>query len=326
MTYNTDVQNISQISNPKASRQALYGVFWKVFSCACFAGINAIVRYLSGGASIEIEHPLPTHVLMFFQNIFGSVFLILFLLHSSTRFSFSTRYLNLHVLRVITAVLGIALWYLTLQNMPIAMGVALSFTGPIFTILGARLFLKEYVTPQRGVAIFLSLVGAFIISRPDLAFLGKTSDSLGWLVLLPLSSAIALSFNKLLTRKLTTFGEKPETLATYLLVLMAPVSLVLAIPEWVTPLISQLPWLMALGLLSAGAHLSFGKAYSKAEVTYLTPFGFSKFLFSSCLGYLCFLEIPSFKVWLGTLVIGFAIFLLYYKMPLYSLAKRFKSN
>lgn len=296
-------------------QSAWEGAAWKIFSCACFAGINGIVRYLGGGGSLAPEIHLPTNVIMFFQNVFGTLFLLPFFLNQG-QVSLLTRHINLHLIRVFSAVLGIALWYFTLKHMPIAIGVALTFTGPVFTIIGAKLLLGEKLGGQRFLAIVLSLVGAFIISRPDHALFGKGA-TLGLLVLLPLGSALALAWNKLLTRKLAQKGETPESLATYLLLLMAPVSLLLALPEWVTPSVSHWPWLILMGLLGAAAHISFGKAYKCAEVVFLTPFGFSKFLFSTLIGYCCFLEIPSASLWVGMLVIGISIFLLAYQIPFY---------
>jgi drug/metabolite transporter (DMT)-like permease len=304
--------------------KAWEGVFWKLLSCACFASINGVVRYLSGGGSLAHEVSLPTNVILFLQNIIGTLLLLPFV-KASFRQIKVTQYPKIHLLRVISAVVGVSLWYLTLKKMPLAQGVALSFTGPVFTVMGARLLLGETVGTQRMFAILLSLVGAFIITRPDLAFRGDPAAG-GWVIVLPLGSAIALVWNKLLTRKLAHKGESPELLAVYLLLGMAPISLIPALYEWMTPSLSHWPWLLLLGLLAATAHVSFGKAYALAEVTFLTTFGFSKFLFSTIIGYFFFLEIPSRPLWIGMVIIGVSVLLLSYKISLYSMANRFRSS
>ncbi len=283
------------------------GAFWKIMSCAAFAAINGVVRYLSGGAEFGPDTPLPGSMIMFFQNVFGT--LLLFPLIWKTGISSIRHYPVLHFLRIFAAVLGIWLWYLTLQNMPIATGVALTFTGPVFTVICASIFLKERLDRQRIIAICLSLAGAFIISRPDIA-LFDTEQYLGWVVFFPLASALVLAWNKLITRKLANLGETPEALATYLLLFMTPVSLIPALQNWTTPSLEHWPWLFLLGLFAAIAHLSFSRAYKLAEVTFLTPFGFSKFLFSMLVGYCCFTETPSVSLFLGLGVIGLSIWLL----------------
>lgn len=305
---------------------AWQGAFWKIASCACFAGINGVVRYLSGGGGALTLEALPVNVLMFFQNVFGTLFLLPWILKMGFG-NLTTRHPGLHFIRVVTAVAGVYLFYLTLKVMPIAEGVALTFTGPILTVIGASFFLQEKIDAGRLLAILLSLTGAFVISRPDLAFSGNEAHPVGLAALLPLSSALALTFNKLLTRKLAGLGESPIALATYLLLLMAPVSLLPAVYEWVTPSLNHWPWLIMLGALAAAAHLSFAKAYKLAEVTFLTPFGFSKFFLSALVGYLAFAELPvSRSLWIGVTIIFMSILLLAYKMSLYSIATRLRSN
>ncbi len=304
---------------------AWQGAFWKIVSCACFAGINGVVRYCSGGSSDSGIEPLPVNVIMFFQNIFGTLFLLPWVLKPGFK-SLKTRHPFLHLIRIMTAVAGVYLWYLSLQAMPIAEGVALTFTGPIFTVIGASLLLQEKISSQRLSAIVLSLVGAFIISRPDIPLRGG-NHPIGLAALLPLSSALTLALNKLLTRKLANLGETPISLAIYLLLLMAPVSLLPALYEWTNPNLVHWPWLILLGLLAAGAHLSFSKAYQLAEVTFLTPIGFTKFFLSTLVGYFAFSELPkTWSLWIGVTIIFSSILLLGYKIPLYSWAKRFKSS
>lgn len=303
--------------------EAWKGAFWKVVSCACFAGINGIVRYWSGGIAHSHE-TLPINVMILFQNIFGALFLLPWLLKSGLP-NLQIQHLSLHLLRVLTAVLGVYLWYLSLQTMPIAEGVALTFTGPIFTLLGASIFLKEKLTGQKMIAISLSVIGAFIIARPDLPF--YDGYSLGLAALLPLSSALSLALSKLLTRKLTNLGEAPLSLATYLLLLMIPASLIPVSAEWNMPHLIHWPWLITLGALAAAAHFSFSKAYQLAEVTFLTPFGFTKFFLSTLIGFLAFAEFPNYwSLWSGIFIIFISIFLIAYKIPLYSWANRFKSS
>lgn len=320
----TQISNTETIATTLKFPAAWQGACWKMISCAAFAGINGIVRYLSHGGDLGPDNVLSTNVMMFFQNLFGTMLILPFFWRSGLKLS-STQHGVLHLIRVATAVLGISLWYLTLKYMPIAEGVALTFTGPVFTVIGAALLLGEKIGPKRIAAICLSLIGAFIISRPDKALLSQDAG-FGWVVLLPLTSAISIAWNKILTRKLAKLGESPESLATYLLLLMIPVSLIPALFDWTWPHATHWPWLFLLGLFATIAHLSFGKAYKLSEVTFLTPFGFSKFLFSTLIGFYFFSEIPSNALWIGIAVIGGSIFLLTYKIPLYSIARRFRSS
>ena len=283
------------------------GAIWKIVSCACFAGINGIVRYCSGGISDSSIEPLPANVIMFFQNVFGALFLLPWILKSGFK-CLKTCYPILHLVRIIISVLGIYMWYLSLKLMPIAEVVALNFTGPIFTVIGATLLLKERISLRRLCAIILSLIGIFIISCHDTQFYGD-NHSIGFAALLPLSSALAFAFNKLLTRKLANLGETPISLAMYLLLFSVPVSLLSAVYECSIPSVIHWSWLALLGLLAAGAQLSLSKAYQLAEVSSLVPIGTIRFFLSILVGYLAFSELPTtWSSWIGIIAIFSSIF------------------
>ncbi|MBL0941841.1 MAG: DMT family transporter, partial [Alphaproteobacteria bacterium] len=208
--------------------------FWKVFSCVCFAGINGVVRYLTGGSPLPLENPLPVSVITFFQNVVGTVCMLPWLFKYGLG-SLRTKHPRLHITRVSTAVLGVLLWYLALAHMPITQAVGLMFTGPVFSAIAARIFLKETVDKRRAIAILLSFVGAFIILRPDQPLLDMKEDFKLWVAWLPLSAAIAIAISKINTRQLGKLGEPAHMMTTYLLLFMAPISLIPALLNWQTP-------------------------------------------------------------------------------------------
>jgi drug/metabolite transporter (DMT)-like permease len=150
-------------------RQTLQSIFWKIFSCACFAGINAIVRYLTGGSSIAINATLPIFVIMFFQNIVGALTFIPYLYLTNKKITITKHYV-LNFSRIALATLGIGLWYLSLRYMPITEVIGLGFISPIITILAAIIFLHEKLTFNKSLAIVLTLIGSFFMLRPDKSF------------------------------------------------------------------------------------------------------------------------------------------------------------
>lgn len=288
--------------------KVLESIFWKIISCGCFAGINILVRYLAGGSSLELSKPLPIYTIMLWQNLLGVVFLSLYL---KKKIDFSKEHLGLHLARVVTAAIGIGLWYLSLRYIPVTQVVALSFIAPIMTTFIAIVLLRESFTWQRGLAISLSMVGAFLLTRPDRAL--HSLANYNWYLLLPLLAALIFSLDKIFTRQLLVLQASSLVLAWYLLAFIGPICLIpSAIYGWVTPDWSQWQWLVLLGALSACAHYTFNRAYALAEITFLLPFGAAKLLLCTLLSYLVFLEIPNtFELWIGvtimvlsTLIIG----------------------
>ena len=289
------------------------GVLWKILSCGCFACINAIVRYLTGGSPLPLDSPLPVYTVMFFQHLIGAIIIIPGILLNSLVINkivikqhcffkqFATQKPLLHVIRVITAAIGIGMWYLSLQYIPIPQVVALSFATPIITILGSILFLGEKVNIFRGIAIGLTLMGSFLITRPDLQ-----SSYSSWTMIFPLLATLLFALDKLIARKLLVLKESPSSLTLYLLLFMSPLCFMCMLwYGWEMPNYTHMLWLTLLGILSAGAHYTFNKAFALAEVTFLMPFGMTKLILSALVSYFAFIELPnSFNLWVGIIILA----------------------
>lgn len=257
---------------------------------------------------------MSSYEIAFFQNFFGFLIMAPFMTRIQlwgTLSILSGGMWHLHAVRIVGAVLGVILWYLSLRYMPIAEAVALGFTGPIFTILGARFYLNERIGAVRFLGIGLSIFGAFMITRPDRVFTGNDAHSIGFYAIFPLLSAVSIAASKLMTRDLARVGYDAKTLASQLLFWMIPVSLFFAMWDWQLPLGFQWFWLILLGIFSAGAHYTTALAYKQAEVSFLMPFGFARFFFSMMVGFIAFAEWPDrFDFWIGLTIIFTSVFLL----------------
>ncbi|MBL8676040.1 MAG: DMT family transporter [Alphaproteobacteria bacterium] len=302
-----------------ASSPHFRGALWKVTSFLCFAAINGIVRYLSQTAEATGQFSLPAYEIAFFQNLFGLVFLVPWILQNGPG-SLKTRYPLLQTFRIALSAIGVVLMYTALAQMQLAQAVGLMFLGPLITALGARLFLKENIGKERAVAIVIGFIGGAIIS--------KTTFSSGmWslLAFLPVLAATCFSGATLMIRRLTV-GDSPQLIATYLLLFMVPLLFIPTLMYGHMPASWQWPWLLIMGGLAAGAHLCLNKAYSSAEVSYLIPYGFTKWFASAIIGFAAFGEIPSSWTCLGAFILMGAIISLSYSEARRSLRKSINSS
>ena len=306
--------------NINTAKKNLYiGIFWKIASCFCFAAVNGLVRYLSGGSAIEIDQPLPVYTIMFLQNAIGTIMILPLITFNKAALDrvLHTKHPVLHTVRVVTATLGIGLWYLSLQFIPLAQVVALSFAAPFIAILGAVIFLHETLNLQRMIAVILSMVGGFLIARPDLGL--QNASHIGWLAIFPLLATLIFAGDKLITRKLLSNGESAAVLTLLLIAGTAGLCLLPTLYYgWHSPSAASWPWLLLLGLVGMLAHFTFSKAFSYAEVTVLLPFAVTKIVFCGIIGYVVFSEIPkTFDMWVGVIITTLsALILNYEKKPL----------
>ncbi|MBS0271995.1 MAG: DMT family transporter [Proteobacteria bacterium] len=281
------------------------GAFWKVTSFLCFSAINGIVRYLSQTTEAIGQVPLPAYEIAFFQNLFGLIFLVPWILQNGPE-SLKTSQPLLQTCRIGLSAVGVVLWYTSLAYMQLAQAVALMFLGPLITAVGARIFLKEGIGRERSFAIIIGFVGGGLISQTTFI-----SGSLSFGALLPVLAATCFSGATLMIRRLTK-EDSPQLIVTYLLVFMAPMLFIPTFFYGAMPQMWQWPWLLMMGGLAASAHLCLSNAYASAEVSYLIPYGFTKWFASALIGLAAFGEIPSFWTCFGAFVLMGAIISLSY--------------
>ena len=296
----------------KKSKSFYIGAFWKVLSCFFFSLVNGMVRFVTAGNEINyLEEPIPFAQVAFFQNFIGAILLLPWVLRKS--FSFKTTVLRLHFFRVLFASSGLVLWYASLSYMPITQALALSFTGPIMTVIVSKIYLKEPLSFFRIFSILFSILGAFLIIRPDKLFFKESIQETKWFYSLPLVSAICWVGSKVISRKIAQNGDSPHLMTLYLLIFVTPISFFPAFAIWES--VSQIHffWCVIIAITATMAHISMSYALSLAEVTFLIPFGFARLFLSGLIGYLVFDEIPnSAASWIGIFFILISLLILSY--------------
>jgi drug/metabolite transporter (DMT)-like permease len=284
------------------------GAMWKIMAFACYAALNGIARYLSGGAQSSLAEPLPVSVIVFFQDLFALIFILPWLLGNKAsliKIALPDR-LGLNLSRVVLSAAAVITWYLALRYLPQTDAVALSVVGPIIGVICAKIFLKERLGYLRSSIILISFIAACWVCKPMAALIINQDNS--WGLLFVLLSSLFFALAKILTRKLASTGESKYNLTAYLLIFIVPVSFVPALMFWQMPTMAHWPLLMVAGALTAAAIYCVTTALSYAQVSFLAPFDLARFVLNSVVGYLVFMELPaSWAVWLVMAFIVFSV-------------------
>lgn len=281
---------------------AIRGALFKVCSCLCFSAINGFVRYLALTAKATGATPLPAPEIAFFEAFFGLLFILPWLLMTGKSAFQTKNSFALNLGRAFASSMGIILWFTALSKMPIVQVVAFKYTSPLFTVLGAKLFLGEKCGWARAFAIGTALSGALLITGHE--FFEGDADWLevGLMALFPLGASACLVTSTVLGKKLVQ-KDSPQTVCLYLLVLCLPILGAFAAFQWVTPLHWQWFYLMVMGVFLAGAYIFLQKAYVVADVTYLVPMSFTRLVAGAAIGMIFFNELPIFWTWVGSFFI-----------------------
>ena len=148
---------------------------------------------------------------------------------------------------------------------------------------------------RRWTAILVGFAGAMIILRPGFAeFTTATACVLGAALLMAISQTVV---------KLLAPLEHANATVFWLVLMMTPLSLLAALFYWQTPTLSQLAWLLLLGVVATLGHQALARALRGAEATALYPLDFTRLVFASAIGYLAFAEVPDSWTWIGAAVI-----------------------
>ena len=232
-------------------------------------------------------HPFQ---LAFFRNFFGLAALVAWQAGSGPGF-LKTRRLRLHLGRGLFNLLAMLAFYSAVFITPMASIAALNFTSPLFASLLAILVLKEPFRLRRLLVIAIGMAGAAIILRPGI-------QGIGWGPPLILFSAmmwaVSLIFIKALSRT-----DSSLTIATYMVIVTTPFSLLAAVPVWQWPGGEQLFWMLLVGLLGSAGQICLAQAFKMAEASSVLPFDFLQLIWAALLGFLVFGEVPDRWVWVG---------------------------
>ena len=187
------------------------------------------------------------------------------------------------------------LWFFAVAYIPIDEQTALSFLAPIFTTIGALLFLGEIVRLRRITAIIISLLGALIIVRP-----GFTEFNLGHG--LALTSALAMGVTMLLIKSLTA-RDSALTIVFFSNLLMAPLALIPALYVWTWPEVELWLWLLGFGPCAAIGHFALARAYGLADASFVSAIDYARLPFAALIGWIVFAELSDIWTWIGASII-----------------------
>jgi drug/metabolite transporter (DMT)-like permease len=256
----------------KARGRYLWGIWWMLLTGLLFVAVTGVVRHL--GTDMN---PMQA---AFIRYAFGIVLITPVLLRMFAR-------LGLHMLRGVAHGTAVMLWFFAMARIPIAQVTAIGFTTPIFTTMGAVLFLGEYLHARRIAAVVVSFLGTLIILRP-----GAVSIELGALAQLAAAPLFACSF--LIAKKLTE-TESSASIVAYMSVFVTLALLPPALVVWRTPTLTELGWLFVTAVFATAGHYTFTRAMQTVDLTVLQPFSFLQLVWATLLGFYAFSEVPD--VW-----------------------------
>ena len=260
----------------------LRGMIFMLMAGFCGTVMAATVRNLTS----EL-HPFE---IAFFRALFGCVFLSPLVLRQGLGLLKSRR-MGLQAFRGCLQGAATILFFTALSLAPLAKIAALNFTSPLFATVLAIVFLGEAIRLRRLTALAVGFAGTLVIVRPGFGGLDLGS-------VLILINAATLAMTTIMI-KILLRSDTSVTTTVYGFLCTLPIAAVATLFVWQTPSLTDLAWLVVIGVFGGFTHLFFAKALNDADVTAVLPMGFAKLIWASVIGYLVFAEEPDAWTWLG---------------------------
>ncbi|XDZ64782.1 DMT family transporter [Alphaproteobacteria bacterium LSUCC0684] len=186
------------------------------------------------------------------------------------------------LMRIVTGQIGIIFWFLAITHISLGQATALFQSSAIFVTILSPLILKEKVGIYRGSAVFIGLIGIFMLTNPF-------AESLNIGALFGLGSAISGAFLVVLLRMLGRTDE-PVTVSLWHNItgaLLYPV-LVLITGEtgYINGIVPEhLLLLVILGIGASFVQIGFTSAYRHGEAAVLVPIRYLSVPIAGLLGW-----------------------------------------
>jgi drug/metabolite transporter (DMT)-like permease len=267
----------------------LLGAFMILASELLFASMGAAVKAVAATG-------MPTEMTVFMRNLFGLLVLLPLLVRGGSA-SLRTEVLRLHLLRAGAGLAAMYCFFYALGNLPLAEGMLLKMTAPVFMPMIAWLWLSESLRPSTLFAVMLGFVGVYFVLSPG-----------GEFNLVALIGLLGGAFAALAKSTVRRLGRSEPNLRVVFYFSLVGL-LVSVIPlgwAWQAPTIHQWQWLFAIGLLGTLGQLLLTRGYAIAPSGRVSPFTYFSVVFGAGYGYLFWGELPTDTFVLGALFIALA--------------------
>lgn len=236
------------------------------------------------------DQGLSSESLVFFRNLLGLLILLPLLIHRGGLGQLKTERIGLHLVRALTGVGAMFLFFYAITHATLAEAVLVKMTAPFFLPLIGLVWLGDKVRPQTWWAIFLGFLGVVVILSPGLGDFNPV-------LLVALASAALMGVAKVSIRRMAD-SEPPRRIVFWFGVFSTLISAVPMFWQSVWPSQAQFIWLLAIGLVATTAQFCMTHAYQLASPGRIGVYNYSSVIWAVTLGWL---------FWGETLYMGFII-------------------
>ena len=281
-------------------------VAWMLFASFSFGSMNALVKWASPEADVWS--------MVFVRSMVIAVAIFFICRRSGITLIVEDR--RSMLLRCITGLIAMILYFSALGLIPIGQAVTLQYTNPLFVALLSSVFVSEKVEPIVWTLAFISFIGIVLIVSPDLQTIEVNAA-------LALGSGFFAALAYLYVRRLRA-SEHALSIVFWFATFSVAFTFIPAMPTLPTALSDPVVTLALVGIgVGAGAgQVGLTFAFHKANAAWISAFSYLTVIVATIYGYTIFGETLNSRDLLGCALIICSGIALTFSRPGHQLEKR----
>ena len=257
--------------------------------------VGALLSFSLMAVSVrELLRTMGSFEILFLRSLVSFVLVLAALPRFGTE-SLRTQRFGLHVVRNVLHFGGQYAWVYAIAMLPLATVFAIEFTMPVWAAVLAMLVLGERLNRGRTVMLVLGLAGILIILRPGFGVVQPAA-------LVMLAGSFAYASTMVATKRLSE-NDSAFAVLFYMAAIQLPLGFIPALPGWVAPTLTDLPWIIAVGGAALSAHYCVTRAVRIADAMLVIPIDFLRLPLIAAVGMLFYGEPLEMPILLGAAVI-----------------------
>jgi drug/metabolite transporter (DMT)-like permease len=245
-----------------------------------FATMNMLVKFVAHIPAVEI---------VLFRSVI-SLFICFFSLKAKNLKVLGYNY-KLLISRGFVGAAALIMFFITLQNIPLAGAVSIQFLAPIFTTIIGIFYVNEKVKPVQWLFFAISFAGILMIKGFD------PRISPLYLILGIVSAFFSgMAYN--IIRKINT-TEHPLVIVLYFPLVTLPIAGIYSVFNWVQPQGVDWIYLFMIGLLTQFAQYLMTMSYQQESLAKVSHLNYVSIIYALIYGYIFFDEIFTLPVFAG---------------------------
>lgn len=238
-----------------------------IISGLMFSIMGALIKKLSIGINNEMVVFLRNVCVLFF---IGPVIFF------KKKNLFYTKKVKLHLIRSLSGLTAMYLYFYTLSKMPLAEAVVISFTSPFFIPFVAFFWLGENLTKRLVIASITGFFGVLLILKPGT----HVFNPIG---IYGLIAAMGASVAMVSIRRMAE-TEPPLRIVFYYTLISTLISFFPALVNWQTINHNQILLAFLIGLTGFVGQFFVTTGYTLAPSAKVGPFTYSSIFFAAMIG------------------------------------------